>query len=192
MIFLDSLSVPKKIQFFLDHEFESALKSKNSLLQDNKLKPQEIEDLLSEKKLNSLMQTSPVTRGEIVRLYLLGNLTITNNLEQFLSSLGYKVKGFLKNSPKICSSGFFFYPENGYMSWHTNHDLIGYRIYIVKSLKGDSFFRYYKNGKIFTSYDPVGYSLRIFPIKGEEDPFWHCVFGGSGRYSIGFCLEKNN
>jgi hypothetical protein len=107
-----------------------------------------------------------------------------DGLDSFL-----KEQGFTTVEDRI--SGCFFYPENGFMGWHTNHTRNDWRIYIVKSIKGDSFFRYVKDNEIITEYDPIGWSYRIFYVGDETDPYWHCVYGGSGRYSIGFRLQKN-
>ena len=107
----------------------------------------------------------------------------TENLEKFLKERNFEL--FEKNV-----SGFFYYPPDGFMSWHTNYKRNDWRIYIVKSLEGDSFFRYVKDGEIITEYDPKGWSYRIFYVGDESNPFWHCVNGGSGRYSIGFRLKK--
>jgi len=105
-------------------------------------------------------------------------------LDSFLNELGF-------TAVEDKASGCFFYPENGFMGWHTNHTRNDWRIYIVKSLKGDSFFRYVKDNQIVTEYDPIGWSYRAFYVGDENNPYWHCVYGGSGRYSIGFRLHKD-
>ena len=104
-------------------------------------------------------------------------------LEDFLLKKGFEL------TEKLVS-GCFFYPLDGFMSWHTNFKRQDWRIYIVKSLQGDSFFRYTENEEMITEYDPVGYSYRIFNVGDENSPFWHCVYGGSGRYSVGFRLKR--
>jgi len=105
-----------------------------------------------------------------------------DGLENFLQEMGYRL-----STDKI--AGSFFYLPEGFMGWHTNHTDKDWRIYFVKSLKGDSFFRYVKDGEIVTDYDPKGWSYRIFYVGDEANPFWHCVYGGSGRYSMGFRLK---
>jgi len=104
------------------------------------------------------------------------------DLAEWLSEKGYSLA---EKRP----SGCFYYPPDGFMAWHTNYKRNDWRIYIVKSLKGDSFFRYVKDDEIVTDYDPKGWSYRIFYVGDEANPFWHCVYGGSGRYSIGFRLK---
>jgi len=102
---------------------------------------------------------------------------------------------FLKNENlKVVgtSSGLFYYPEDGFMSWHTNFKRNDWRVYFVKSEPGEkrSYFRYKENDQIITSMDPIGWSCRIFYVGDEKNLFWHCVYGGSGRYSVGFRLNS--
>jgi hypothetical protein len=104
-------------------------------------------------------------------------------LDNFINEQGF-------TSAEDSISGCFIYPENGFMGWHTNHTRNDWRMYIVNSIQGDSFFRYVENEKIKTEYDPKGWSYRIFYVGDASNPFWHCVHGGSGRRSIGFRLKK--
>jgi hypothetical protein len=110
-------------------------------------------------------------------------LSYRAELEDFLLQKEFKLKGEE-------ASGCFIYPKEGFMSWHTNFKRNDWRIYIVKSLEGDSFFRYVKDGEIITENDPKGWSYRIFYVGDADNPYWHCVYGGSGRYSIGFRLQR--
>lgn len=130
-----------------------------------------------------LLNKKIIDISEYKRLFsIVAKYETNDNLEKFLEEKHFKIaeKGF---------SGFFYYPPNGFMSWHTNYKRNDWRIYIVKSHEGDSFFRYVKDGEIVTDYDPKGWSYRIFYVGDEANPFWHCVYGGSGRYSIGFRLK---
>ena len=91
----------------------------------------------------------------------------------------------------IYCSGTFFYPNSGYMSWHTNQDMPTDRLYITySSEQGKSFFRYYKDGKVFTDYDDKGLTVRRFTATGTKPYFWHCVGSSCDRVSIGFQLSK--
>jgi hypothetical protein len=104
-------------------------------------------------------------------------------LKEFINRLGFK-------TAEDTISGCFYYPVNGFMGWHTNHTRNDWRMYIVNSIKGDSFFRYVQDDKIITEMDPMGWSYRIFYVGDASNLYWHCVHGGSGRYSIGFRLKK--
>jgi hypothetical protein len=133
-----------------------------------------------------LLNKNIVDISEYKRLFhIISSYFDTENLEKFLKERNYELSE--KNV-----SGCFYYPPDGFMSWHTNYKRNDWRIYIVKSLEGDSFFRYVKDGEIITEYDSKGWSYRIFYVGDESNPFWHCVYGGSGRYSIGFRLQKND
>ena len=91
----------------------------------------------------------------------------------------------------VACSGTFFYPDTGYMSWHTNHNHPTDRVYITyASEQGKSFFRYYKDGKVITDYDDKGVTVRRFTATGTKPYFWHCVGSQCDRVSIGFQLAK--
>lgn len=75
-------------------------------------------------------------------------------------------------------SGYFLYPKGGYMDWHTNSNMPGWRIYITIS-KGKSFFRYAEN-EIITDWDS-GFDIRKFHC-----PVWHCIGAIDERLSFGF------
>jgi len=93
--------------------------------------------------------------------------------------------------PDLCikSSGFFVYPANhGFMSWHTNSDAPGKRIYIAYAEQdAKSFFRYYDadNSQMITSWDTQGINVREFHVD-SQDLLWHCVYAECNRYSFGF------
>lgn len=89
----------------------------------------------------------------------------------------------------IKSSGFFVYPANhGFMSWHTNSNAPGKRIYIAYAEQDcKSFFRYYDkcNEQVITSWDAQGINAREFQVD-SQDLLWHCVYAECNRYSFGF------
>ncbi len=94
-------------------------------------------------------------------------------------------------SMKLYVSGYFYYPESGFMGWHTNHDRPTDRLYVTYSSKeSSSFFRYYENGKVVTDFDNKGVTVRRFAVPGTKPYFWHCVGSACDRISIGFILEK--
>jgi hypothetical protein len=90
---------------------------------------------------------------------------------------------------KFGVSGRTWYPENGYMGWHTNSNNKGFRLYCSFAREsGKSFFRYRnpETGEVVTSFDKDGWNFRIFRI--GDDPLWHCVFSETDRFSIGYTL----
>ena len=87
----------------------------------------------------------------------------------------------------VSVSGYFHYPNTGYMSWHTNADIPCKRLYITWAKEANkSFFRYYKDGKVITDYDDAGLTFRIFDITDKPPYLWHCVGSETDRLSFGF------
>ncbi|MDX2074082.1 MAG: hypothetical protein SFX19_06940 [Alphaproteobacteria bacterium] len=87
--------------------------------------------------------------------------------------------------------GGFLYPaENGFMDWHTNHNNPGPRIYLVWCEEGGKscFFTSPDGGKtINKSYEPAGWSVNVFMLGDEKNPYWHAISsGGTNRISLGF------
>jgi hypothetical protein len=94
-------------------------------------------------------------------------------------------KEFPKNYVNV--SGYFHYPNTGYMSWHTNADVPCKRLYITWTREANkSFFRYYKDGEVITDYDDAGLTFRIFDITDKPPYLWHCVGSETDRLSFGF------
>ena len=101
-----------------------------------------------------------------------------------LTSLVQKI--YPHNEIKI--SGHFYYPNKGYIGWHTNCDQPNTkRLYITYASEDKkSFFRYLKDGEIITCYDDKGITVREFDIPKMPKFFWHCVGSECDRYSFGF------
>ena len=71
-----------------------------------------------------------------------------------------------------------YYPTDGYMSWHNNHNAPGYNILFSYTEQGDGWFRYKdpKTSEIVTMYDEPGWtakvgstSLTFNPVNGRYD-----------------------
>mgnify|MGYP001337444706 CR=1 FL=1 len=105
--------------------------------------------------------------------------------------MDYVYKMFPKHS--VILSGRFWYPEGGYMGWHTNSDAPGKRIYLNYSCEDrKSFFRYMdKDGQVKTSWDQKGFTMREFDIGDSHDRLWHCVYSNTNRLSFGFKVYPN-
>ena len=86
-------------------------------------------------------------------------------------------------------SGHLFYRPGGYMGWHTNSRVPGWRIYVTYAEEaGKSFFRYRDpaTGTVVTSWDD-GWDLRAFAVERHR-PLWHSVYAGTNRFSFGYRL----
>jgi len=91
----------------------------------------------------------------------------------------------------IILSGNFFYPENGYMSWHTNKDAPGLRLYLSYTEYEDSSFFIYKDGvNVVKDPDYVGWTAREFLID-KDNLLWHSVFAYKPRISAGVRIINN-
>tara|TARA_R110001583_G_scaffold194565_1_gene365762 strand:- start:373 stop:1014 length:642 start_codon:yes stop_codon:yes gene_type:complete len=91
--------------------------------------------------------------------------------------------------------GAFYYPMNGYRSWHTNRfDQQGWRAYFVTvDAHQTSFFRAMcpTSGKVHTIWDEPG-RVNLFRID-PRNPIWHCIVADSApRWSLGFLLRNQD
>ena len=112
-----------------------------------------------------------------------------NHLDKTISSVLPEIFG--RDDLIAIPSGHFWYPEGGYMGWHTNSLNPGWRMYLnVADEAGKSFFRYrdQNTGKIMTSID-AKWNLRIFRLT-DSDPLWHSVYSETNRYSFGYQIRK--
>jgi hypothetical protein len=90
-------------------------------------------------------------------------------------------------------SGTILYPPGGWMGWHTNSDRPGWRFYINYVVRGgDSFFRWYDGQTVHTDADTPGFNFRLFPVGDRDHPFWHCVYAGEWRLSLGHRFREAN
>lgn len=111
-------------------------------------------------------------------------------LEQFEEpKIKAAAAGLFPNSPFKSISGRFYYPPKGYMGWHTNSNMEGWRVYATWCAEDKkSFFRYYQKGKVHTEWEEKGWNFRAFQVK-KPDLYWHCVYTECDRYSFGFRFE---
>ena len=117
-------------------------------------------------------------------------------LESINSDAESKIFNVLENIydiDNIFMSGSFYYPDSGYMGWHTNHldpcKTVLYIVYADEDKK--SFFRYEEDGKIITDFDDKGLTIRQFELKPTKPYFWHCVGSTCNRFSFGFRIRTN-
>ena len=91
-----------------------------------------------------------------------------------------------------------YYPEDGYMGWHTNWDAPGLGILFSWSCSGNGYFHSYNDKtKNFEKYqDNVGWNVKGCHMKDkleglETGNSWHCVSTNCERFSIGFLLSNS-
>lgn len=138
----------------------------------------------SERYLNNLLGSPPLDICEVSELK---HISFTEKQKSFFYNT--LAREYPKSS--ILLSGHFFYPENGYMSWHTNNKAPGLRVYLsYTEHEGGSYFSYKSGDKIIKDMDGKGWTLREFDIN-KENLLWHSVFAHKPRISLGFRVIKN-
>ena len=91
---------------------------------------------------------------------------------------------------RLFQSGRNWYPPLGYMGWHTNSNVQGFRLYCSHAEEsGASFFRYQdpESLEIETLWDDKGWNFRCF--RTDLKPLWHCVYSETDRISFGYGLQ---
>lgn len=100
------------------------------------------------------------------------------------------IKNFVekKINKKVVNTALLYYPVNGYMTWHTNSNFPGERIYLVFSETGESYFKYLdsNSNEVIKMKDNIGWSMNRFFIPTLPEHFWHCVCSKTNRISVGF------
>lgn len=94
-----------------------------------------------------------------------------------------------KRALRLFQSGRNWYPTQGYMGWHTNANVQGFRLYCSHAEKANaSYFRYQdpETAEIVTSWDEQGWNFRCF--RTDLEPLWHCVYSETDRISFGYGL----
>lgn len=94
-----------------------------------------------------------------------------------------------KRKMRLFQSGRNWYPKNGYMGWHTNANVQGFRLYCTHApTSRQSYFRYMDpvTQKIETSWDSSGWNFKCF--RTDLEPLWHCVYSETDRISFGYGL----
>lgn len=91
-------------------------------------------------------------------------------------------------------TGCFFYDTNMFRVWHTNKwDLLGWRIYFIKTNQNNkSFFSYLDHNNNF-SYEKLydnNLTIRCFKITSIP-PLWHSIYSECQRYSLGIYLDDD-
>lgn len=133
---------------------------------------------LAEKDLVETMKKGDVTVAPDTHCYFIESYD-ANTISPFAQAL-------FPNNKLVAASGRFHYPPKGFMGWHTNSNMLGWRVYATRSEEsGKSFFRYYKNGKTITEDEIKGWNFRAFEVK-KGNLYWHCVYSDTDRYSFGF------
>ena len=143
------------------------------------------EQLTSEKAILGNLKNG--RNHDVCEMSVLDHITVTKLQKRKI----YNTLSNLYPKSSILLSGHFFYPENGFMSWHTNDDSPGRRVYLTYTeFPGESFFKYVDGQKVISDPDYEGWTCREFTTGGEIS-CWHSVYAGKPRISIGFRVIQN-
>jgi hypothetical protein len=84
-----------------------------------------------------------------------------------------------------------YYPPNGYIGWHDNHDAPGYTVLFNWSRGGDSFYRFRDpiTKKMVTIDDRPGWSCKTGWYGPGDGATFHCAKTNEPRWSIAFYLK---
>ena len=90
---------------------------------------------------------------------------------------------------------FTYYPEDGFMGWHTNWNAAGYNILLTYNSEEDAgFFRYLDptTKEVVTMMDPKGWSCKVGYFGGHLDTpdkiLYHCCANTSKRLTLGYVV----
>ena len=149
----------------------------------------EIESRLSLGNLQNIQSSegSRFVAGADANQIKFGNIRFT----ALTQKLAVTLQGLLepKRKMRLFQSGRNWYPPNGYMGWHTNANVQGFRLYCSHApASKQSYFRYLDPAtrKIETSWDSAGWNFRCF--RTDLEPLWHCVYSETDRISFGYGL----
>lgn len=144
--------------------------------------PEQDKQIILEQKL----MVMPFTFGK-------ANLVHITKANSHLIRIQEEMQKLVSGLKVTAQTGSFWYPEKGYMGWHTNENHTGFRVYCAYSFKERSSFFKYRNpdtGEIVTCWDDVGWNVRVFKVgRTPKDRLWHCVYSNTDRISIGFSVE---
>jgi len=90
-----------------------------------------------------------------------------------------------------------YYPSDGFIGWHDNHNAPGHTLLFTWSKNGDGYFRYRdkKTGEIITMWDKPGWTCKTgkYGDGSKEDPSqWHCAMTNEPRWSIAFYIRSQS
>ena len=148
-----------------------------------------IEQRLSEDHLKALQQNSEprFIAGDDANQILFGNVRFGMLTQTLAHALNERLAP--RRLMRLFQSGRNWYPPHGYMGWHTNANIQGFRLYCSHApVSGASYFKYQNptTKAIVTSWDEAGWNFRCF--RTDLEPLWHCVYSETDRISFGYGL----
>ena len=119
------------------------------------------------------------------------NPDIRNAITRELHDINNEMMMFLgTRNNALCA----YYPENGYISWHTNWNAPGYNLIFSWSENGNGWFKVRdpNTGQIITYHDKPGWQLKAgyFGHRGERDKIcYHAASTDCKRITVSFIFD---
>lgn len=156
---------------------------------DPELPTSTIEQRLSEEQLLALQENTDTRfiAGDDANQIKFGNVRFSDLTQTLAHTLNTLLEP--KRLMRLFQSGRNWYPPRGYMGWHTNANVQGFRLYCSHAaVSGASYFRFQDptTKAIVTSWDEAGWNFRCF--RTDLEPLWHCVYSETDRISFGYGL----
>lgn len=90
-----------------------------------------------------------------------------------------------------------YYPQNGFVGWHTNWNANCYQILFTWSKTGNGYFKYYdkKKDEIVTIQDKPGWQCRHYYFGRKDEPdhhCWHAAYAGEDRITLAYKFTNNS
>jgi hypothetical protein len=87
-----------------------------------------------------------------------------------------------------------YYPKDGYIGWHDNHDAPGFTLLFNWSETGDSFYRFRDPAtkEVVTIDDRPGWSCKTGWYGKGDGATFHCAKTNEPRWSIAFYIQDEN
>lgn len=113
------------------------------------------------------------------------------------SPLGQRIKDFKHRFRRMLgardSALHFYYPEDSFISWHTNENAAGKNLILSYSSDGRGFFRFMDpvTEEIVTIQDEKGWNAKMGNFGDTKDTrVWHCARNYGPRLTISYIIKN--
>ena len=156
--------------------------------------PDDNEYYTSEEFLDLQVQTEHDGYGATIShgMDLNNNGSVSLEVNKFVTSIDQRLKPILSTGQSAVK---MYYPENGFMHWHNNHNVPGYNILLSYTQNGKGWFRYRDplTHEIVTMHDEPGWTAKVGYYGSNEEPdkiYWHCARAYEDRFTLGYVIPN--
>jgi len=151
--------------------------------------PEEVDRIVSDEELANVMVDAnhvgfPLD-AKAISVDGFKNPEIRSMAEKFKREFKYKIGA--KHTAFNC-----FYPEDGFISWHTNENAPGKNLILSYSSDGLSFFKFLDptTNEIVTIQDEIGWNAKMGNFgPSKEDRVWHCARNYGPRITVSYIID---